>query len=91
MLPSEFTRMLFTLEFNPDRIRGMDLVMPLTHTAFLDGRRLAAGPLHEVAVAVLRAQQAQPEGHPLIFTTPFLSNTIISSKTLVPSGQDAME
>ena len=68
MLPSEFTRMLFTLEFNPDRIRGMDLVMPLTHTAFLDGRRLSAGPLHEVAVAVLRAQQAQPEGHPLIFS-----------------------
>ena len=42
--------------------------MPLTYTAFLDGRRLATGPLHEVAVAVLRAQQAQPEGHPLVFS-----------------------
>ena len=42
--------------------------MPPSHTAFLDGRRLATGPLHEVAVAVLRAQQAQPEGHPLIFS-----------------------
>ena len=42
--------------------------MPLTYTAFLDGRRLASGPLHEVAVALLRAQQAQPDGHPLVFS-----------------------
>ena len=42
--------------------------MPLLYTAFLDGHRLAAGPLHEVAVAVLRAQQARPDGHPLIFS-----------------------
>ena len=42
--------------------------MPLTYTAFLERRRLATGPLHEVAVAVLRAQQAQPERHPLIFS-----------------------
>ena len=42
--------------------------MPFTYTAFLDGRRLTTGPLHEVAVAVLRAQQAQPDGHPLIFS-----------------------
>ncbi len=42
--------------------------MPIIYTAFLDGRRLAAGPLHEVAVAVLRAQQAQAEGHPLVFS-----------------------
>lgn len=42
--------------------------MPLTYTAFLEGRRLTTGPLHEVAVAVLRAQQAQPEGHPLVFS-----------------------
>ena len=41
---------------------------PLTYTAFMDGHRLAAGPLHEVAVAVLRAQQAQPDGHPLVFS-----------------------
>ena len=41
--------------------------MPLTYTAFLDGRRLTCGPLHEIAVAVLRAQQAQPEGYPLVF------------------------
>ena len=41
--------------------------MPLTYTAFLEGRRLATGPLHEVAVAVLRAQQAQPQSHPLVF------------------------
>lgn len=39
-----------------------------TYTAFLDRRRLATGPLHEVAVAVLRAQQAEPEGHPLVFS-----------------------
>ncbi|RYX96560.1 MAG: DUF2239 family protein [Comamonadaceae bacterium] len=39
-----------------------------TYTAFLDGCGLAAGPLHEVAVAVLRAQHAQPDGHPLIFS-----------------------
>ncbi len=42
--------------------------MPPTYTAFLDGRRLTTGPLHEVAVAVLRAHQAQPDGHPLIFS-----------------------
>ena len=42
--------------------------MTLTYTAFLGGRRLTSGPLHEVAVAVLRAQQAQPEGHPLVFS-----------------------
>lgn len=42
--------------------------MPSTYTAFLDGRRLATGPLHEVAVAVLRAQQVEPEGHPLVFS-----------------------
>ena len=46
----------------------MDQAMPLTYTAFLEGRRLTSGPLHEVAVAVLRAQQAQPEGHPLVFS-----------------------
>ena len=41
--------------------------MPITYTAFLDGRRLTCGPLQEVAVAVLRAQQARPEGYPLVF------------------------
>jgi hypothetical protein len=63
-----FTRVLLTHQFNPDRILGMDHAIPLTYTAFLEGRRLATGPLHEVAVAVLRAQQAQPEGHPLVFS-----------------------
>ena len=42
--------------------------MPLTYTAFLEGRRLTTGPLHEVAVAVLRSQQAQPKGHLLVFS-----------------------
>lgn len=42
--------------------------MPHTYTAFLEGRRLATGPLHEVAVAVLRAQQTQPGALPLIFS-----------------------
>ena len=42
--------------------------VPITYTAFLDGRRLATGPLHEVAVAVLRAQQARLEGQPLVFS-----------------------
>jgi hypothetical protein len=46
----------------------MDPVTPPTHTAFLEGRRLATGPLHEVAVAVLRAQKAQPEANPLVFS-----------------------
>jgi hypothetical protein len=46
----------------------MDPALPLTYTAFLDGRRFASGPLHEVAVAVLRAQLAQPEGQALVFS-----------------------
>jgi hypothetical protein len=46
----------------------MDQPIPLIYTAFLAGRRLTAGPLHEVAVAVLRAQQAQPEGQLLVFS-----------------------
>ena len=46
----------------------MDSATPHTYTAFLEGRCLATGPLQEVAVAVLRAQQAQPEGHPLVFS-----------------------
>lgn len=46
----------------------MDTTLPLTHTAFLAGRRLATGPLNEVAVAVLRAQQARPDAHPLVFS-----------------------
>ena len=45
----------------------MDQDTPLIYTAFLNGRRLASGPLHEVAVAVLRAQQAQND-HPLVFS-----------------------
>jgi len=46
----------------------MDQATPLTYTAFMDGRRLAIGPLHEVAVAALRARQTQPDGHPLVFS-----------------------
>ena len=46
----------------------MNQPTPLTYTAFLEGRRLAKGPLHEVAVAVLRAQQAQPQRYPLVFS-----------------------
>lgn len=42
--------------------------MTPTYTAFLAGRRLATGPLHEVAVAVWRTQQAQPDALPLIFS-----------------------
>jgi hypothetical protein len=63
-----FTRVLLTYHFNPDKIPGMNQAMPLSYTAFLDGRRLTTGPLHEVAVTVLRAQQAQPEGHLLVFS-----------------------
>ncbi|CAN7292959.1 DUF2239 family protein [Pseudorhodoferax sp. LjRoot39] len=37
-----------------------------TYSAFLEGRRLAAGPLSEVAVAVLRAQGAQAHGAALV-------------------------
>ena len=46
----------------------MDQTLPHTFTAFLEGRRLATGPLHEVAVAVLRAQKAHPQGNPLVFS-----------------------
>ncbi|MBS7779988.1 DUF2239 family protein [Acidovorax sp. CCYZU-2555] len=46
----------------------MDQATPLIYTAFLQGRRLACGPLHEVAVAVLRAQQAQADAYPLVFS-----------------------
>lgn len=46
----------------------MNQAMPHTYTAFLAGRQLSTGPLHEVAVAVLRSQQAQPEGHPIVFS-----------------------
>ena len=60
--------MLLTPEFSPDNISDMEQAIPLIYTAFLNGRRLTAGPLHEVAVAVLRAQQAQSEGHPLVFS-----------------------
>ncbi len=40
---------------------------PPTYTAFLQGRRIAAGPLSDVAVAVLQAQKAKPEAYPLVF------------------------
>ena len=46
----------------------MEQTKPLNYTVFLDGRRLTTGPLHEVAVAVLRSQQAHPDGHPLVFS-----------------------
>jgi uncharacterized protein len=46
----------------------MDQVTPLTYTAFWDGRRLGSGPLHELALAVWGAQQAQPEGQALVFS-----------------------
>lgn len=40
----------------------------LSHTAFLSGQRLATGPLHEVALTVLRLQQTQPDEQPLVFS-----------------------
>lgn len=46
----------------------MNTSMPPTYTAFLGDRRLGSGPLHELAVAVLRAQQAQPEASVLVFS-----------------------
>ena len=45
----------------------MNQITSDTYSAFLGGRRFATGPLYEVAVAVLRAQRTQPEGHPLVF------------------------
>jgi hypothetical protein len=36
------------------------------YSAFVDGKRLATGPLHEIAVAVHRARQADPDISPLI-------------------------
>jgi len=44
----------------------MDQATPTTYTAFVETRRLICGPLHEVAAAVLRAQQTQPDTHPLV-------------------------
>lgn len=44
----------------------MDHATPTTYTAFVETRRLICGPLHEVAAAVLRAQQTQPDTHPLV-------------------------
>jgi len=46
----------------------MEQAAPLTYTAFLKGRRLATGPLQEVAVAVARAKRTHPEGHPLVLS-----------------------
>src|SRR5437764_15466106 len=46
----------------------MEQAAPLTYTSFLKGRRLATGPLQEVAVAVLRAQRAHPEAQPLVLS-----------------------
>lgn len=46
----------------------MEQAIEQTYTAFLEGRHLATGPLNEVAVAVLRAQQAQPAANPLVFS-----------------------
>jgi len=63
-----FTRVLLTHEFNPGKIFDMNQPMPSTYTAFLEGRCLAKGPLHEVAVAVLRTQQAQAQVYPLVFS-----------------------
>ncbi len=60
--------------------------MPQNYTAFLDGRRLATGPLHDVAVAVLRAQQAQPEGNPLVFS----DDTGRSADLDLRGGEDAV-
>lgn len=46
----------------------MEQTQPSLYTALQAQRRLATGPLHEVAVAVLRAQLAQPAAHPLVFS-----------------------
>jgi uncharacterized protein len=47
---------------------NMEQATPLTYTAFWAGRRLGNGPLHELALAVLRAQQAQPEAQALVIS-----------------------
>lgn len=79
--------MILIGEFNPGRILGMDQAIPLTYTAFLDGRRVATGSLQEVAVAVLRLQLMQPEGHPLVF-----SNASGQSADLdLRGGEEAVE
>lgn len=54
--------------FYPGKICRIEHDMPPTYTAFLEGRCLATGPLHEVAVVVLRAQQARPGSLPQIFS-----------------------
>lgn len=46
----------------------MNQDMQRTHTAFLEGRRLTTGPLGEVALAALRAQQAHPDANLLVFS-----------------------
>ena len=46
----------------------MEQAMPLTYTAFLKGRRLASGPLQEVALAVVWARRAHPGEDLLVFS-----------------------
>jgi hypothetical protein len=46
----------------------MEQTMQPNYTAFLASTRLATGPLHEVAVAVLRAQQTRPDAATLVFS-----------------------
>ena len=62
------TRVIYTRLFNPGNIRRMKQNPTLSHTAFLSGQRLATGPLHEVALTVLRLQQTQPDEQPLVFS-----------------------
>ena len=39
-----------------------------SYTAFLNGQCLTTGPLHEVALVLLRTQQTQPDALPLVFS-----------------------
>jgi hypothetical protein len=57
-----------TNQFYPGNNRWMHSNPLLTYSAFLGGKRLATGPLHEVAVAVLRVCQAAPETYPLVIS-----------------------
>jgi hypothetical protein len=59
--------MILTEGFRPGKNKPMDAIAPDSHSAFLDGRRLATGALADVAAAVWRAQRTRPDATALVF------------------------
>ncbi|WP_245626260.1 DUF2239 family protein [Stenotrophomonas humi] len=63
-----FIRVLLTDKYYPGNMRAMNPSIPASYTVFLGTRRLTSGPLHEVALAVLRAEQVDADAHTLVFS-----------------------